>query len=61
MDAKFFASSTDLLWGRMLAQRRAPGDLEKARALLMSAYGMAVDLGYGGVARRAAEALGTLD
>ena len=59
--AKFFAARTDLSLGKLLAKRRTPGDARKARALFTSAYGMAVDLGYGGVARHAAEAIGTLD
>ena len=57
MGAKFFAALTDLMWGRMLAERRAPGDTEKARDLLTKAHTAAVAHGYGGVERRAAAAL----
>ena len=60
-DAKFFAARTDLALGKLLSRRRTPEDAPKARALLMRAYGTATDLGYGGIARRAAQALGTLD
>ena len=60
-DAKFFAARTDLALGKLLARRRTPEDAPKARTLLMRAYGTATDLGYGGIARRAAQALGTLD
>ena len=37
MKAKFFGAITDLLWGSMLAERKAEGDTEKARVLLTSA------------------------
>ena len=47
MDAKFFAAVTDLLWGRMLAERKAEGDTEKARDLLNKAQAAAVAHGYG--------------
>jgi hypothetical protein len=59
--AKFFAARTDFLWGRMLAERRAPGDIEKARDLLTKAHTTAVTNGYGTVERRAAAALQLLD
>ena len=58
---KFFAARTDLLWGRMLAERRAPGDTEKARELLTKAHSVAAANGYGNVERRAAAALQLLD
>ena len=32
--AECFAAQTDLLWGKMLAERQAPGDAQKARDLL---------------------------
>ena len=57
MGARFFAAQTGLLWGRMLAERRAPGDTEKARDLLTKAHAAAVAHGYGTVERRAAAAL----
>ena len=59
--AKFFAARTDLLWGRMLAERRAPGDTENARKLLTKAHSAAKAYGYGNVERRAASALQLLD
>ena len=59
--AKFFVARTDLLWGRMLAERRARGDTEKARELLTKAHTLAVAHGYGNVERRAAAALERLD
>ena len=55
--AKFFAARTDLLWGKMLTDRRAPGDIERARELLTMAHTAAATHGYGTVERRAATAL----
>jgi hypothetical protein len=59
--AKFFSAQTDLLWGKMLAERRAPGDLEKARDLLTKARTVAADNGYGNIERRASAELQLLD
>jgi len=59
--AKFFAARTDLLWGRMLAERRATGDVKKAQYLLTKAHIVATANGYGNVERRAAKALRSLD
>ena len=56
-NAKFFAARTNLLWGRMLAKRQAPGDAKKARQLLVKAHEAAVVNGYGNVERRAVAAL----
>jgi class 3 adenylate cyclase/tetratricopeptide (TPR) repeat protein len=61
MGARFFAARTDLSWGRVLAERRAPGDTERARELLTKAHTAAVAHGYGTVDRRAAAALQLLD
>jgi class 3 adenylate cyclase/tetratricopeptide (TPR) repeat protein len=61
MNAKFFGAITDLLWGNMLAERRAEGDTEKARDLLTQAQEAAAAHGYGNVERRAAAALQLLD
>ena len=36
--AKFFSARTHLLWGKMLAERRGPGDVDKARELLTTAH-----------------------
>jgi hypothetical protein len=55
--ARFFLAQTQLLWGRMLATRGRPADIERARDLLAHAHSSAVFRGYGTVARRAAEAL----
>jgi class 3 adenylate cyclase/tetratricopeptide (TPR) repeat protein len=56
MGAKFFTARTHLLWGRMLAERSAPGDTEKARELLTRSQNAASAHGYRTVARRAAAA-----
>ena len=60
-DAKFFAARTNLWWGKMLAERNAPGDTERARDLLTKAHAAAAAHGYANVERRAAEALQHLD
>ena len=59
--AKFFIAQTDVLWGRMLADRQAIGDTEKARDLLTKAHASAVAHGYGNVERHAAAVLQLLD
>jgi class 3 adenylate cyclase/tetratricopeptide (TPR) repeat protein len=59
--AKFFAARTDLLWGRMLAERRAAGDVERARELFTRVHSVAESHVYGGLERRATEALHHLD
>ncbi len=56
-NATFFGARTNLSWGRMLAERNAPGDAEKARDLLTKAQTSAAAQGYANVERRAAEAL----
>jgi class 3 adenylate cyclase/tetratricopeptide (TPR) repeat protein len=61
VDAKFFAASTNLAWGEILAERGAPGDAEQSRDLLTNAYAVAAAHGYASVERRAAEALQRLD
>ncbi len=58
--ARFFAARTDLSWGRMLAERSALSDVEKARALISKARTAAAVNGYGGVERRATAALEVL-
>ncbi len=60
-NAKFFAARTHLSWGKMLAERNAPGDAEKARDLLSTARTAAAAHGYANVERRAAEALQHFD
>jgi hypothetical protein len=55
--AKFFAARTQLQWAKLLLERQAPGDGQKARDLLVSAHSEAVAHGYGTVERRAAAAL----
>ncbi|MDP9334860.1 MAG: AAA family ATPase, partial [Actinomycetota bacterium] len=57
MGAKFDAARANLLWGNMLAERNAPGDIEKARELLTKAHTAATTHGYANVERRAAQAL----
>ena len=59
--AKYFAAWTDLLWGKMLVERKAPGDTEKARELLTKARTIAAANKYGTIERRAIEALSHLD
>jgi class 3 adenylate cyclase len=61
MKAKFYVAITGLLWGKMLAERRASGDADKARELLSNAHTTAVANGYGTVERRAATALQSID
>ena len=58
--AKFFATRTDLSLGKLLTERRAPGDVEQARELFTRAQTTAATLGYGAVERRAAQALRAL-
>jgi len=59
--AKFFAARTDLLWGQMLAERQAVGDIETSRYVLTKAHIIAEANGYGNIERRAAIALQSLD
>ena len=61
MSAKFFAARTNLQWGKMLTERSAAGDIDKARALLTKAHEAAATNGYATVERRAAAALQHLD
>ena len=60
MGAKFFAARTDLLWGRMLMRRGAPGDAALARTRLTSARDVALANSYGVVERRAVASLAEL-
>ncbi len=60
-NAKFFAARTNLSWAKMLAERHAPGDDERARDLLTKAHAAAAAHGYANIERRAAEALQHLD
>jgi class 3 adenylate cyclase/tetratricopeptide (TPR) repeat protein len=59
-NAKFFAARTNLMWGVMLARRRSPGDLARAKALLEAASDLAATNHYANVERRAVAALGAL-
>ena len=61
MEAKFYIAMTDLLWGTMLAKRKAEGDVEKAVDLLAKAQAAGVAYGYGNIERRAAAALRLVD
>jgi len=58
--AKFLGAKTNLGWAAMLIERAAPGDSERARDLLGAAHTVAAANGYGGLQRRAADALGEL-
>jgi hypothetical protein len=60
MGATFFAARTDLLWGRLLATRKAPGDTKRARELFMKALTVAKVNGYGTVERRTTAAIQSL-
>jgi tetratricopeptide (TPR) repeat protein len=59
--AKFFAARTNLAWARMLIERDAPGDTERARNLLAVAHASATTHRYPRVQRQTAEALGHAD
>jgi DNA-binding SARP family transcriptional activator/tetratricopeptide (TPR) repeat protein len=59
--AKFFVANTNLAWARMLLERDAPGDFERARDLLTAAHTVAVAHRYAGIELKAAEALEHLD
>jgi hypothetical protein len=61
MGAKFFAALTDIMWGKMFAERKAPGDSERARELLTKSHLAAVANGYANVQRRATAVLQDLD
>ncbi len=61
MGAKFDAARTNLLWGNMLVERNAPGDIEEGRELFTKAHTTATMHGYANVERRAAQALQDLD
>ena len=55
--AKFFAARTDLFWGKMLAERGSPGDIEKARDLLAKAHAAAAANGYAKIEQRSVTAI----
>jgi DNA-binding SARP family transcriptional activator/tetratricopeptide (TPR) repeat protein len=57
---KFAEAHTNMLWGRMLNTRNAPGDADRARSLLEHARDRAATHGYGMVERRATAQLSTL-
>ena len=57
---KFAEAHTNMLWGRMLRNRNAPGDADRARSLLEHARDSAATRGYGMVQRRATAELSTL-
>jgi tetratricopeptide (TPR) repeat protein len=61
MAANFFTARTDLFWGRMLAERDTPGDMDKARELLVTSQNIASVNGYANVERRANEVLRLLN
>jgi class 3 adenylate cyclase len=57
MGAQFFAARTDLLWGRMLLERKAHDDAARAHQLLTRAHAIGAANGYGNVERFASDAL----
>lgn len=59
--AKFFAANTNLAWGKMLIERNAPGDVERARHLINAAHTAAVTHGYADIAHGAAAASDQLE
>ena len=58
--ARFFGARTDLLWGRMLAERDGPDDRERGRRLLEKARSVAEAGGYEVVRRHAEAAISSL-
>ena len=60
MGARFFRAQTELLWGRLLVERDAPGDAEQARELLERACDVAIERGYGALRQRAEGTLSRL-
>lgn len=61
LGAKFFAARTHLLWGRLLADRLAPGDADSARRHLNTSLSVVATNGYANVERHAAERLRLLE
>ena len=57
---RFAEAHTNLLWGRMLRTRGAPGDIDRAHALLTRSRDSAASHGYGSIERRAATELSKL-
>ena len=57
---RFGLASTHLAWGRMLLERRRPGDVERGVELLEQALACAREEGYGGVEREAAALLASV-
>jgi tetratricopeptide (TPR) repeat protein len=60
-EAKYFIARTELSWGQMLVERRAPGDRNAAREILTRAHDAAAVHGYGTIGQRVARALQRLD
>lgn len=58
MEAPFFIALTKVAWARMLAERGAGDDLDRARAMATDALALAVEGGYGAVERQAAALAG---
>jgi class 3 adenylate cyclase/tetratricopeptide (TPR) repeat protein len=57
---QYYAAATQLARGRMLAERRSPGDVERARSLLEAVRAFAAGRGYAMIERRADRALSAL-
>ena len=58
--AKYFCARTDLMWGKMLLERRSLDDVERARTLITRALAVSEKHGYGNVQKRALAALDVL-
>jgi hypothetical protein len=54
---RFYGAANQLAWGRMLTERRRPGDVERGRSLLTRAEAIAADCGYALIGQRAERAL----
>jgi hypothetical protein len=59
--ALFFGSQSDLSWGRLMVERDAPGDRDRARRALQHACHVSAARGYATVERRALGLLRRLD
>ncbi|HXW35519.1 MAG TPA: AAA family ATPase, partial [Acidimicrobiales bacterium] len=58
---RYVAARTQLAFGKMLVNRRSPGDLDRARVFLENAHAASVSNAYYGVERSSDEAIANLD
>lgn len=58
---RYYGAATDLAWGRMLIQRKGPGDVERGRSLLAQAQASATRRGYILIGQHADRALSAAD